>query len=100
MMEYTIVIGVIVFIMMAMSPMIKRGIQSLTRVVADQIGNQEKADQDFDGSGHLDRSYTVTRSSANKQAQDRVGNIDYTYTESTFSFSNTISNLGFTQENQ
>ena len=40
--EYTIVLGVIVIVMSAMGPMIKRGTQSLIKVVADQVGGPAK----------------------------------------------------------
>ena len=59
--EYTIVLGVIVIVMSAMGPMIKRGTQSLIKVVADQVGAQQNAEQKFDESGHLEASYASTR---------------------------------------
>ena len=99
MIEYTMVVGIIVLIMLAMGPMLKRGIQSLVRVVADQVGNQQDSDQDADKTGHLDKFYTLTRASIGQQTIDRNGIINYSYADSIYTFSNTMSNLGFSEDN-
>ncbi len=45
--EYIVLIGIITLALMAMGPLFKRGVQSLVKATADQIGNQQKADQDI-----------------------------------------------------
>lgn len=96
--EYTIVVGVIVLVMFAMGPMLKRGIQSLIKVVADQVGIQQNAEQKFDETGHLESSYVATRSSMDKQTQDLAGDITYFLNDETVTTSNALVNLGFTEE--
>ena len=94
--EYTIVIGIIVLVMFAMNPMIKRGIQSLVRAVADQVGNQEAADQDFE-TGHLEASYSTTRADITEETKDQLGIINYIPDETVFTDTQTELNLGFTK---
>ena len=95
--EYTILLGAIVAIMFAMGPMLKRGTQSLIKVVADQVGIQQNAEQKFDKTGHLESSYTATRSSTDKQTQDFVGTTIYSFNDVADTTSNALINLGFTE---
>lgn len=96
--EYTIVLGVIVLVMFAMGPMLKRGTQSLIKVVADQVGVQQNAEQKFDDSGHLESSYTAARGTMDKQTQDFIGDMTYIFNDATTTTSNALVNLGFTEE--
>lgn len=96
--EYTMVIGVIVLILFAMGPMMKRGIQSLIKAVADEVGIQQGAEQRFDERGHLEASYVSTRASIDKQTQDLSGMTVYIYNDITRTASTTLTNLGFTEE--
>ena len=94
--EYTIVMGVIVVIMFAMGPMIKRGIQSLIKTVADEIGIQRNADQRFDESGHLVSSDVSTNSTVDKVTSGLSGTTVYSYNDTTGTISATVVDLGFT----
>lgn len=96
--EYTIVLGVIVIIMSAMGPMIKRGTQSLIKVVADQVGVQQNAEQKFDETGHLEASYMSTRGSMDKQTLDSIGITGYIFNDLTTTQSNALMNLGYTEK--
>lgn len=96
--EYTILLGAIVLIMFAMGPMLKRGTQSLIKVVADQVGTQQNAEQSFDERGHLESSNTSTRGSADKQTMDLLGTTTYVFDDVTDTASNALINLGFTEE--
>lgn len=96
--EYTILLGAVVLIMFAMGPMIKRGTQSLIKVVADQVGTQQNAEQTFDERGHLESSFTSTRGSADKQTMDLLGTTTYVFDDATTTTSNALINLGFTEE--
>ena len=96
--EYTILLGVVVLIMFSMGPMIKRGTQSLIKVVADQVGTQQNAEQSFDDRGHLESSNTSTQGSADKQTMDLLGTTTYVFDDTTDTASNALINLGFTEE--
>ncbi len=96
--EYTILLGVIVLVMFAMGPMLKRGTQSLIKVVADQVGTQQNAEQKFDDTGHLESSYTATRGSTDKQTFDSVGTTTYVFNDVSMTTANALVNLGFTEE--
>lgn len=45
--EYTMIIGIVSLVLYFMGTAIKRGMQSLIKVTADQVGNQQNSDQDF-----------------------------------------------------
>ena len=45
--EYTIIVGIVTVVLYYMGTGIKRGVQSLVKVTADQMGNQQNSDQDF-----------------------------------------------------
>ena len=96
--EYTILLGVIVIVMFAMGPMLKRGLQSLIKVVADQVGVQQNAEQKFDDTGHLEAAYISTRGSMDKQTHDFIGTTSYIFNDLTTTQSNALINLGFTEE--
>ena len=95
--EYTILLGVIVMVMFAMGPMLKRGTQSLIKVVADQVGVQQNAEQKFDESGHLEVSYTAARGFTDKQTFDTAGMTTYVFDDVTTTESGALVNLGFTE---
>ncbi len=96
--EYTIVIGLIVVIMIAMGPYLQRTIQGSIRLTADQIGFQENADQDF-SVGYLERSFATTRTVSNKTTNEgqhgERGTTEYLYDDATNTTSNAQVNLGF-----
>ncbi len=95
--EYTILLGVIVLVMFSMGPMIKRGTQSLIKVVADQVGIQQNAEQQFDERGHLESSDTLSTGSMDKQTFDTAGTISYVFDDVTTTGTATVTNLGFTR---
>ncbi len=45
--EYIVLVGIVTVALFYMGPLFKRGVQSLVKVTADQIGSQQNADQDF-----------------------------------------------------
>ena len=93
--EYTIVIGTVLGVLLAMNVMVKRGFQGMIKVVADQVGEQINAEQKFDESGHMERSYTTTRVSSDKLRREIAGVTNYSYGDSTFTCSVVLTNLGF-----
>lgn len=96
--EYTVILGVVTVVLFAMSPMVKRALQGLIKVVADQVGVQQNSDQPFDESGHLESSYTVTRAVQDKATQDLLGITNYIYADATYTNTRALINLGFTPE--
>lgn len=99
-MEYTMIIGVIITVLIAMNMTIKRGIQGMIKTVADQVGTQANAEQRFDEAGHLDLSYTTTRVDSDKTRREtpQTG-VTYIYDETVITDTTVISNLGFQEEN-
>lgn len=93
-MEYTIVLGIAIMILFAMSSMIKRGTQSFVKTMADQIGVQKNSDQDFGQGGYLVKSYSSTDAVSDTVMKERLGVTSYTYGDSVISTSNSYSNLG------
>ena len=94
MVEYTIVLSIVVLVLFAMNPLIKRTSQGMIKVVADQIGIQNQADQQFDGSGHLQKSLTTTRASMIKETQEFLGTTNYIYDDTIETKVKSQSNLG------
>lgn len=104
-MEYTIVLGVIVIILFAMNPFIKRGTQGMVKFVADQVGNQQNSDQSFDDSGHLEGAFTSSNALSQTQTREydddnsiiKNGTVTaYSYNDITRTSSTTALNLGYT----
>ena len=104
--EYTIIVGIVTVVLFYMGTGIKRGVQSLVKVTADQVGNQQNSDQDFNDvqQGYMVASNSVTEQSQNKQTTElgyipQSGNGIYltntAFNESTETMSNTITNGGF-----
>ena len=96
--EYTVICGVVVLVLISMNTMIKRGIQGMVKSVADQIGNQASAEQKFDDSGHMESQYTSTRASTDKTTRELFGVTNYIYGDVVTSDTATATNLGFTEE--
>ena len=96
--EYVIVIGSVILVIFAMSTLVKRGTQGMIKVVADQIGNQAEADQDFD-KGYLESSYTLSRTNSTKRKTEFAGNTTYTFRATTVTSTNVLIDMGFTEKN-
>ena len=108
--EYTIIVGIITVVLYYMGTPIKRGVQSLVKATADQVGNQVNSDQDFTDyqQGYLITSNTETQETKSKQIAELGyiplgGSVIYrgntAYAESTYTMTNTITNGGFTPSN-
>lgn len=108
--EYTIIVGIVTVVLYYMGTGIKRGVQSLVKVTADQVGNQQNSDQDFKDTqqGYMQGANSVTQESRNKQITElgympASGNAVYVtniaVNESSDTLTNTITNGGFTQTN-
>jgi uncharacterized protein (UPF0333 family) len=106
--EYTIIVGIVVVVLSYMGTGIKRGFQSLVKVAADQVGNQQNADQDFTDvrQGYMNSSVSNTQEIKNKQTTETgympaSGNAVYvtnvSFNETTETMTNTVTNGGFSQ---
>ena len=97
MFEYIILVGVATIVMFAMFPAMKRGIQGMTKLIADQVGNQQNSDQRVTPtSGYLVGVFTATKSNIHKDTRELLGNYDYIHNEGVRTFSTSLVNLGFT----
>jgi len=64
-------IGIVTLVFFYMGTGIKRGLQSLVKITADQVGNQQNADQDFnDTSGYMEGSNTMGQINNNKEVTE------------------------------
>jgi predicted PurR-regulated permease PerM len=103
--EYTIIVGIVTVVLYYMGTSVKRGMQSLVKVTADQVGNQQNADQDFNDiqQGYMQSSNSTVQESKSKKVTELGNSTAYagntSYNESSYSTSKTITNAGFTQTN-
>ena len=95
--EYTVLIGVVTGILIAMSTMIRRGTQEMVKVVSDQIGNQMLADQNPDPqAGRLLNAISQTTVDRDMKTQQRLDIVTYNfYRDITHTGSTTVLNAGF-----
>jgi Flp pilus assembly pilin Flp len=99
--EYTILVGIVSVVLYYMGTGIKRGVQSMIKVTADQVGNQQNADQDYNLStqGYVEVSNTFTQMGNTDQTAELGTNSSYMenkiYDETTTTLTNTITNGGF-----
>lgn len=77
--EYALVISVVTAIMMAMSVLVRRSVQGMVKVVSDQIGFQQNADQNSRSGGYMVEMNVLSKRERAVSVRDRLGNITYTY---------------------
>jgi len=110
--EYTMIVGIITMVLFYMGTAIKRGMQSLVKITADQVGNQQNSDQDFNDIqlGYMVASNSSVQEVKNKQVTEvgyipaegnAEGNAAYlaitSYNEYSDIVTNSITNGGFSQ---
>lgn len=97
--EYVLVVGIVVISLLAMTQVIKRGSQSLIRSAAAQLGAQQNADQGFgNSSGYMDSQNSQSSEDNLRQVVERVGIINYVRDVETNTLTNSLTNMGFTEE--
>ena len=97
--EYSIVLGLIAVVVIAMRPMIQRPIQYFIKLTADQIGVQADSDQRFDDTGHLVESEDIVRVTRDIERNEKVnGIIETIIGETTDSDRYVFINLGITED--
>jgi uncharacterized protein (UPF0333 family) len=97
--EYTVVVGLVLLILVTMSPLMKRTIQGMVKGVADQIGNQKDSDQDFNSErgGVMENSYTTMRSQMIEDTRQVNSTTIYGYDSTMDTAMNSATNLGFSK---
>jgi hypothetical protein len=110
--EYTMIIGIVVVVLTYMGTGIKRGVQSLVKVTADQVGIQNNADQDYNDAqqGYMIASNTSMQENNSKGISETgyISNVTQApvyveneyFSESSNTSTNTITNGGFTPTSQ
>ena len=95
--EYTVLIGIVTGLLIAMSTMIRRGTQEMVKVVSDQIGNQLMADQSSDPeAGRLINTASDVFVDRDTKTQQRLDVVTYNfYRDITQINTTTITNSGF-----
>ncbi len=97
--EYVLLIGIVTLALFYMGVDFKRGVQSVVKITADQMGNQVNSDQDFGfqtQQGFLTNSQTNTWNNQQRSVTERIGTI--TVQEGIFGqqLTNSLTNLGLT----
>ena len=98
--EYTMVLSLIMVVILAMQPMIKRAGQGMIKLMADQIGNQQEADQrsfyaNSITEGHMERAIARTQAVMDSQTVEFLGMTNYVSDDRIETDSEQQSNLGF-----
>jgi hypothetical protein len=77
--EYTLLLGIVGTVLVALTPMVRRATQGMVKLVADQVGEQKKAEQSGGTDGYLKSSYSVGRVAQSKRTREWVGSTNYIY---------------------
>ncbi|MFA5059283.1 MAG: hypothetical protein WC676_01470 [Candidatus Omnitrophota bacterium] len=96
-MEYIILVGIVSTALVVMSPPIRRGLQDVVRLAADQLAPQSASEQE---SGATDQyvvnSVSNSHSIMNRQLIHQVNDITYVFNDEITSSSDSLVNMGFT----
>jgi len=106
--EYSMILSVIVMIFVSMGPMLKRNTQSMIKLLADQVGSQQNAEQLRGDSeediqeqkkrkGYLEKSDTNTIIDSESMQIEEAGKQEYEYDEKMTIESKTRTNMGFVE---
>jgi hypothetical protein len=93
--EYTLLVSLVMALFFTISPLMRRSTQSLVRLVADQVGNQQDSDQSGGKDGYMESSHLQTRSDQRQTLRERLGAFETEYMGSDESISNMVTNLGY-----
>ncbi len=94
--EYVFLFSVVSAIAIVLSPLMRRGIQSMVKSVADQIAPQICAEQKGGLDGGLERYESNMAMGQRRRVLERLGNVTYSYEDGgTWISSYQASNTGF-----
>lgn len=92
--EYILLVGIVTLVLIYMGTDFKRGIQSVVKVTADQMGTQVNSDQDFNSaSGFLSSSVTNTWTGHGQSVNEVTGNVTTEGEDYTQMLTNTVTNI-------
>ena len=101
--EYVVLIGIATMVLTAMGPSIRRGIQSVIKLAADQIAPQQESEQVFDDKerGYLVNSFTTIRSKTKTHLGDDIfGRKTFDFDDTSETITESFTNEGFTEVSQ
>jgi hypothetical protein len=94
--EYSLIIGIVIAVLMVLSPMVKRSTQAMVKIVADEVGIQQNAEQNSEAG--LVRSEIKTDMDQQRRREEwragTVHSVQATYEDQTITNTLTESNLG------
>jgi len=89
-------VSVVVAVLISLTPMLRRAVQGMVRVVSDQIGNQSGAEQPGGLDGHLVEQVLYTDQASVQRLREDFGETRFDYDGSyARTISTTTTNLGF-----
>jgi hypothetical protein len=95
--EYIFLIGIATIVLMFMGTDIKRGLESVVKTTADQMGSQANAEQDFSrGGSFLTGSITNATQEHKQMTKEYVGNITTEVNDRAEVLTTTTTNASFT----
>ena len=97
--EYMMIVSILTVGLTYIGTGIKRGVQNMVKITADQVGNQANSDQDFIDplSGFEQTSTSQTNESSNKTVIQQHNMTNSIYEDTTYTASNSVTNAGFTE---
>lgn len=94
-------LGIVGIVLVALTPMVRRAAQGMVKVVADQVGSQQNAEQVGGTSGYLKSSYSVGRVNQSKRIREWVGSTNYIYGgEGAETISTVETNMGYQERDE
>ncbi len=95
MIEYILLVGIVTIVLIYMGTDFKRGLQSVVKTTADQMGTQANSDQDFNSTaGFLVNSITNASQSHGQLVKEYVGTITTQTGDYTQVLTNTVTKAG------
>ena len=97
MVEYSLLVGIVIAVVVVFSPMVKRGTQGMVKLVADEVGIQKNAESASDEGGLIGSTINTTMDQRKDHTEWRAGtthSVQTNYTDSTATQAITETNLG------
>ncbi len=96
--EYTLLVGVVIGLLIAMAPMLRRGTQGMIKIVSDQVGFQANAEQIGGTMGHLIETRTHTAIDRQRRTDEKFGNTTYQFLrDEVETQTSSFSNMGWSE---
>ena len=95
--EYSLLLGIVALVLIVLSPMMRRGSSGLVRLVADQVGIQNEADQ-RQSSGYTTEMDTRSIKHQEKVVAQRLDIINVNRGEWETVFTEQAANLGYSEQ--